>query len=241
MIYANYKNRIAKLKVVLQTIYKFRILIVSVLSAVLLITAGMLLSSGAILSVSLEVPTITYGEDVVIDANAVLADVFYEYSDDGGKTWKEGLPTLPSNQPYLVRAYAFNAFGGKRTSDVQQVVINYRKITVEVSESVIMYGETPTVQGVKPDGITVGGLIDGDSVTCSSFQFKGENGNNVYSDDLIESGATVFSVSGTNTAVVMQNFATDNPTITMWVTPDVNALTIYNAKGENVTRFYTPM
>ena len=243
MIYANYKNRIAKLKVVLQTIYKFRILIVSVLSAVLLITAGMLLSSGAILSVSLEVPTITYGEDVVIDANAVLADVFYEYSDDGGKTWKEGLPTLPSNQPYLVRAYAFNAFGGKRTSDAQQVVIDFRKITIEVNEGVIMYGETPMIQGLRPEGVTIGGLVDGDSVTCSNFQFDfinlGENGNNVYSsDDLIESGATVFSVSGANTAVVMQNFATDNPTITMLVKPDVNALTIYNAKGENVTRFY---
>ena len=78
MRYDSFKEKIEKLKKVLQVVKRFRVLIVSVLVAITA-TAAVLMSTAGLVNATQACPsTFVYGEEATYGASAFLSGVSYE-------------------------------------------------------------------------------------------------------------------------------------------------------------------
>ena len=162
MNYDKYKSRIMYIAKIVDVIKKFRVLILSVVLAVTAIVTGLLAARGTVYGED-SIPTqITYGEQLSLGADAFMSHVSYEFRREGDGEWTTQKPTRAGK--YQIRPVAEATFGGKRYGDVCTLTILPKNIVVEVQETELIYGETPTLGAA---------LVAGDSIVCEGFEYIG--------------------------------------------------------------------
>ena len=143
MLYDKYQN---KMKGVVRRLGKFRrhrVLILSVLCAVIALTAGFFATKGLMFGESDFAPNIAYGDELDYSAKAMFGKVQYEYRAEGETEWSTEKPTKPGK--FYVRSVAKSGFGKPRYGDEHSFTIAPKPLRVTIGESEILYGETPTV------------------------------------------------------------------------------------------------
>ncbi|MBQ7789017.1 MAG: hypothetical protein IJ398_05125 [Clostridia bacterium] len=160
MLYKEYENRIGKVIGFLKKLWDFRILIISVLSGILLLTTAFLATKGILYGESGLPEKIEYGQEYDFSASALFSDVRYEYSKKGTNEWSEKKPTQVGE--YLVRAVSNGSFGEKEGEEFSFLIVP-KKITVTIKDEAVRYGDMPSVQAA---------LAYSDTVECDSFTYK---------------------------------------------------------------------
>ena len=132
MLYDKYKNRIFSFARLIALIKRYRVLILSILSVILVATSTLLGTSGTISVGGAPKAEIVYGETVQFEAEAFLSNVQYEYRASGSDEWISGFPTQAGD--FYVRATSTNAFGGKTYSKEYAITINAKKLALEIKK-----------------------------------------------------------------------------------------------------------
>lgn len=171
MLYQEYKKKVLKFVKILETIRKYRVLIITVTSIILLLIASFLATKGIIYGQSLSSSELIYGDEYNFSAKSLFSSVQYEYKQEGSTEWTNEKPTRVGT--YQVRAMGKASFGQYRYGDEFTFVILHRAINVEVSEETICYGDTPS--------ILCDNLAPNNVVQCLKFNYA----------DLTQSSTTV--------------------------------------------------
>ena len=161
MLYENYRGRILKVKEVLQTLWRFRILIFSLLAFVFASLGAFFGVYGLVYEVTPNIETISYGQDPGYSAGAVFSSVRYEYAPQDSDEWTETQPVRAGE--YKVRAVSRNIFGGNRYGKEYAFVIAPKQVDVVVDVESFLYGETPQVSAP---------LEYGDTLVCTQFSYE---------------------------------------------------------------------
>ena len=144
------------------TIKRFRVLILSVLISVTATVTGLLVARGTVYGATDMPSTITYGDGFTYKAKGFMSKVSYEYSPVALDEWTDEIPNVPGT--YRVRAVTKATFGGKRYGKAQQFTLQPKTVTLSVAQSVLVYGNAPTLTG---------DLIPGDRAVCSQYAYTG--------------------------------------------------------------------
>lgn len=161
MIYEAYQGKVLKVANVLKKIFKHIALIISVISAVVLLVIAFLSTKGIILEVGEVKPTISYGENMVFEVDALFSKVEYEYSAFDGDEWSTVEPTLVGK--YKVRGKSFSSFGRNKYTDEYIYEIAPKAIDINIVSDNIIYGETPKISTT---------LAKNDKLECKGFVFE---------------------------------------------------------------------
>ena len=159
MRYDKYQQKILKVVKVLGGIRRFRVLILSVLSAMLVLTAAFLATKGIIYKEDSYAAEVVYGDALSCPAKALFSKTYNEYSVDG-ESWSEDFPARTGE--YYVRAVAKGSFGSLRYGAPQKITVVPREIEIFVATDAVLYGELPAVTGA---------LRYGDRASCDSFSY----------------------------------------------------------------------
>lgn len=161
--YDSYVKKIKKVKSLKNTIYRFRVLIITVLSVITFSSTGFLVSKGLITQ-NVELPnTIVYGETYGIkEAKALFSKITYEFSEKGEDNWSKEKPTLPGD--YSVRAVTEKNFNATGYGKVVDFTILPKPVDLTVSSTNIIYGDDPV--------INTDFLVKGDTLEKVSFEYE---------------------------------------------------------------------
>lgn len=161
MNYEAYQGKVLKVANVLKKIFKHIALIISVISAVVLLVIAFLSTKGIILEVGEVKPTISYGENMVFEVDALFSKVEYEYSAFDGDEWSTVEPTLVGK--YKVRGKSYSSFGRNKYTDEYIYEIAPKQIDVNIISESIIYGEFPKISAA---------LKENDKLECKGFVFE---------------------------------------------------------------------
>ncbi len=177
VLYDAYIQRIQKWARVRDKIYRWRYLIVAVLSVCLLLLSLYWIFKGSFLQpLSLEQTDLVYGEQPKASAKALFSSVRYEYKDAYG-TWSEQSPKLPGQ--YAARSVSVGSFGKEKYSE--EVPFQITPLMVELTAlpadttwtdeegtaPPLVYGEWPVVGCVS--------LPYGDIMMGAEFRHEDQN------------------------------------------------------------------
>lgn len=159
MIYEAYEARMRKIAAVLDKIRKYRVLIISVICAILALIAAFLGVKGMII----EAPTISesgyiYGDAIDFGGKALFGSISYEYKTADGD-WSEQQPYMPGD--YLVRAVSERSFGIVDYGDELSWTIRPRELTIYV-EGTAVYGDAPNISAP---------LVRGDVISEFDYEY----------------------------------------------------------------------
>ena len=157
MIYDKYKKRVSNWLKILQFIKKYKIAIISILSAIIVSVTGMLIATGTVTTPSMPIREFAYGDvNLKLDSSAFLSEVEYEFREADSSNWTKEKPTLPGK--YYVRAKAKGSFGSVKYSDQVAFTIIPRPITfaVDIDDGDILYSDSMPIE------IIEGSLSEGD-------------------------------------------------------------------------------
>ena len=143
----------------LKFVRRWRVLIISAVSLITLLTASFVVTKGMVYGEELELTKIEYGNKPAFSANAVFSDVRYEFCQVNGTEWTEQIPTRMGE--YKMRIVSHGVFGEKY-SDEQLFSIVAKRVEVGVKGETVVYGEMPLPEA---------SLAFGDKVYCSDFVF----------------------------------------------------------------------
>ena len=143
MLYKNYQTKIEKIAKIVDKIKKHKVLILSVIGAILALYVAFLSVRGIFTDdINLSTPQIVYGQRVECSAGALFSKVGYEHKLADGNEWIDGLPTQTGD--YSVRAYSKRTFGIKNYSRAVPLVIEPASLDVQIKENNLTYGDMPT-------------------------------------------------------------------------------------------------
>ncbi|MDE7395046.1 MAG: hypothetical protein K2M95_02855, partial [Clostridiales bacterium] len=158
--YDLYKQKMQKLAAIKNTIVRFRVLIISVLAAVIALVFTLLGIKGIFTQdLTLKASDLIYGDAIVFEtpAKAIMSNVFYEYAEDGSDSWSRQKPTRPGT--YSVRAVAKGGFG-KKYGKAAQFTISRRAAALSIADESLVYGDDPT--GITADILPSDTLVKGE-------------------------------------------------------------------------------
>ena len=133
MLYNSYKSKIEKIAKIVDKIKKHKVLILSVIGAILALYVSFLSVRGIITDdIKLSTPQIVYGQSVECSAGALFSEIGYEHKSADGSKWVEGLPTQAGD--YSVRAYSKRTFGIKNYGRAVPLIIEPANLDVKIKE-----------------------------------------------------------------------------------------------------------
>lgn len=144
MLYSDYEKKVTKIAKKFAFVKRNRIPIISTLVVVFSFLFTFLGVSGIIQSdLVISKEEFVYGEPLTYDrAKAFASTPHYEYASDvNNPDWTSVKPTLAGD--YLVRAYTYNGYHIKRYGKTQKFRILPKSIKLTISNSTIVYGESP--------------------------------------------------------------------------------------------------
>ena len=159
MLYESYQNKMKKFAGFVGTVRRFRVPIILALALVAVVCAVLLSVRGIVYDAAPCPASVEYGSPLGYRAAAVLADVQYEYAQEG-EEWSFKVPVRAGE--YRVRAVSEDIFGGKRYGKTYAFTILPRETEVLVSQNSVEYGSLPAV---KAD------LAYGDTIHCTHFVY----------------------------------------------------------------------
>ncbi|MCH5351366.1 MAG: transglutaminase domain-containing protein [Clostridiales bacterium] len=161
--YENYKKRMEKVRRVLGVVYRFRVLIISVVALIAATVIALMATNGIVYGEVPPPPEITYGEQLSYESNAFMSGVTYEYCEAGKENdpsaWTKKAPRYAGT--YSVRAVSTRTFGSPSYGKTYKFTIKPLEVTLGVADEVV-YGERPVLSG---------GLINGDTITDFNYEY----------------------------------------------------------------------
>lgn len=160
MYYIPYEQKILKIARIRDTIYKFRFLIIGILSLIIATVVALLSVKGSITRDVVIQPQYVYGETLTPKGGkAFMAKVHYEYSDGVG--WSKEKPVMPGE--YAVRAASKNGFGAAQYGAEKKFSITQKELEIAYKTTTLTYGEMPT--------LAFSGLVEGDTLALDEVRF----------------------------------------------------------------------
>ena len=157
MLYDNYQKKMNKVASFLQSVRKYRVLIIAIALFLIAVVATMLSIRGIVYEKNDCPESIIYGQPLDYKAGAILTKAEYEFSVKGTEEWSNEWP-LPAGE-YDVRAVGKTVTGSKRYGKVHSVTVYPKEVEVGVEQSVI-YGDNPNL---------VADLAFEDEIYCTQF------------------------------------------------------------------------
>ena len=139
MNYDKYKNRMLKIRKVRDFLYRFRVLIISILVLILATTSTLLGITGYVYQKDKLENIYTYGEHFEPNASGIFKDVCYEYSALGTNEWKKAPPEKVGKYEY--RTVSLNCFNKPIYGKELQFEIVPKEVDIDVFQSSLKYGE----------------------------------------------------------------------------------------------------
>lgn len=143
MLYEQYALKIKKYADIRDAILKFKILILSVLSVILVATAGFLAVNGMITEQVSGREEYVFGETPKFSAKALFSPLSFEYSADG-ENWSADVPDMPGE--YYVRAVSERSFGFKGHSNAYAFTILKKDVTLNIADDKVQWRMLPSVE-----------------------------------------------------------------------------------------------
>src|SRR5690554_6060506 len=129
MLYETYERRIKKVYILKNKLYKYRVLLIAIAVAIILLWIGFTTTKGIIYDVSFP-ETIVYGEDMEVSANALFTDVEIEYSPFGKDEWTNKIPREPGL--YQTKISSKQSFG-RIKNEIYDFEINPKQIEININ------------------------------------------------------------------------------------------------------------
>ncbi len=163
MLYKKYYNRMEKLAKVVETIKKYRVLIISIIGALLVMLIAFLSVQGIITEdITVKSDHIVYGQTFKCDSQSLFGKTGYQYRNSADGKWRDGLPVEAGE--YYIRAYSVRTFGVKNYGKPLPVTVDKKPLTLSVENQTVVYGETlTTIQD---------GLVRGDQLYNAEFDYN---------------------------------------------------------------------
>lgn len=163
MLYKKYYNRMEKLAKVVETIKKYRVLIISIIGALLAMLIAFLSVQGMITEdITIKSDHIVYGQSFKCDSKSLFGKTGYQYRNiDDGK-WIDGLPVEAGE--YYIRAYSVRTFGIKNYGKSKPVTVDKKPLTISVENQAVVYGESLSTRQY--------GLVYGDQLYNAEFDYN---------------------------------------------------------------------
>ena len=203
MLYDSYVNRIKKVKVVRNFIFKYKIPIIILLGLIIVTVVTLMSTKGVVTSVNME----SQGEAIVIEddgsvivergteitgsANAFNSDSFMELCIDG--EWVEFSDVDWNHLPvgdYEYRVVTTNGFGNLSYKDAKPLSISQKIVDVTIDQDKVIYGETPDNNNVKLD------LVGDDYISDVKYTFTPLDKDNVTKTKVTVSSITILDKDG---------------------------------------------
>ena len=161
--YDSFASKMRKVKSVQNTIYHFRVLIITVLSIIFSSTSGFLISKGVVTKNVTIAEQIEYGEIYKFtEAEALFSDITYQFSVQGSDNWTNVQPTTPGD--YSIRAVTQKSFNQTGYGKPVDFTITAKKVDLEITSESVIYGENPN--------INTSFLVGEDKLEKVSFEYE---------------------------------------------------------------------
>ena len=144
MLYRDYESKILKLAKIKNTIYKFRFLIIAIISVIFAAVIALMATRGMVLNdLVLSRTQYEYGSPLGYSATFFMSQTGYEFCSIDGDEWEREVPTTVGK--YKIRAFAKKT-GGISYSAEKTFEITKTALSVEIEENSLTYGSKPTVK-----------------------------------------------------------------------------------------------
>ncbi len=160
-LYTDYQKKIAPWAKAWHFVVKHKVLILSACVAVFVATGTLLGIKGIVIDDGLNADMkFGYGQEIDLDGNAIMGDVYYEYRAAGSDEWSEVKPSDAGT--YEVRACSRNSFGGAYYSGYKTFTIAKKDSPLSIDGTELVYGEKPSLSME---------LIPGDQIASFDYVF----------------------------------------------------------------------
>lgn len=142
MLYKSYQKKIERIAKFVDTVKKYKVLILSIIGALLAVLTAFLSVKGMMTNdLNFPINQFTYGYQIEGNAEALFGSVGYQYRLQGEQEWTDGTPNKVG--VYEVRAVSNRTFNIKQYGDVNVIEIRPKDVNFYISSSSVTYGETP--------------------------------------------------------------------------------------------------
>ena len=150
MRYQEYKNKMLKIRKVLDIVYRLRFVILGVTVASIAAGVTLDLTKGSITETSKFAISYKYGEQISVSGSAFMGEVTFEYREVGQTEWTTTIPTKVGE--YEARARSLGNHGYKY-SDVSKFEITPTPVEFNIRNDKIDYGDdSPSLSYVLLNG-----------------------------------------------------------------------------------------
>ena len=160
MLYDKYVNKAKKIVSFKNFLIRFKGIIIAVTASTLTLSTSYVSTKGLVVDKTDCPLVIEYGSEFEYEANALFADVTYEYSLVNENNWVTTMPRHPGE--YKVRGVSKRIFGGISYGKEHIFEIQPKAVDVEIIDSQVVYGE---IANVKAD------LVADDVISNVSFEY----------------------------------------------------------------------
>ncbi len=186
MDYDSYKLRINKINNIKNNILRFKWLIISILVLIIIAFSTYASLKGRVMHVSYS-NTLTYGDNYTIECNNFFeSSNTLEYAKEDEDEWTKDKPVLTGKYKFRVIS---NGLFKKRISKNYYFEIDKRELLIDVIDTEIIYGKTPTYETL--------GFVDGDNLTSLTFNYKDKTLSNTLVNLELDS-VSIVNASGEN-------------------------------------------
>ena len=137
MRYQQYKNKMLKVRKVIDFFYRFRFVFAGAITAIVAASITLDVTRGNIVQTSEFKMTYMYGEEIDCSGSAFLGNVTYEFRRKGDKEWSEEKPIYPGE--YEARAKSQGSHGYKY-SDESSFEIKPCETVFKIKDGLIRFG-----------------------------------------------------------------------------------------------------
>lgn len=166
MLYDGYQRKIERIAKIVDTVKKYKVLILSIIGTLLAVLSAFLAVKGMLTSdLFIKDKQFTYGVSIERNANALFGKASYEYRIKGDDAWTDGMPF--SVGTYEVRAVSERTFGVKQYGQIRTIEIMPTRVEFSIVSSSITYGEKPDYRA---------NLVGKDKVQSIDFDMERKTG-----------------------------------------------------------------
>ena len=137
MRYQQYKNKMLKIRKVIDFFYRFRFVFAGIIVAIIAGSITLDVSKGSITETTQFQMSYVYGEEITYSGSAFMGTVTYEFRKKGDEEWTEEQPTKPGQ--YEARAKSLGNHGYKYSKESSFEIKPY-ETTFSIKEDSINYG-----------------------------------------------------------------------------------------------------
>lgn len=238
MLIDAYKKKYNWYFVLYKFVYRFRILLLTILIVLGLASVTLISIKGKVTDTILINNEITYGDELTYSSKALLSDyMHYEFKDSDGN-WSRNEPTLVGS--YEIRGVSKNIFGGYRYGKSHRFSIAKKPITISFNDTSSVYGEKLTQYSAS--------LAYNDSIIYHEFRYSSLDNENLKATYRVDKSSIVINSSEGNDVTSCYKISVEDKDISLskrtlyYETPskskEYDGSSISSTSYNNVTNLY---